>query len=232
MAGKVDKHLVYHQLMDSLEQDACPICSLINKNNDRFTDIFFFESVNDIKLRNSIMISRGFCNYHAWKLHKTGDPLGHAIIYKELIEHDIGIIDEYLEKTDDRRYTAGLCKDLNKDLDSKDKCPACLLAYESEKTYIPALCEYLKNDVVFKDKFRESGFLCRPHLLKVLGIVKDESCLRELLAIHKGKLRSLAHDLSEIQRKSDYRFSHEPMTNDEKAAWTKAVKKHAGEPGV
>lgn len=68
------RDFIYHELKDNLEQDLYPICTLINKNIDRFIEGLLYESVNDIKIREDIKKSKGYCNYHAWKLESFGEP--------------------------------------------------------------------------------------------------------------------------------------------------------------
>jgi hypothetical protein len=52
------------------------------------------------------------------------------------------------------------------------------------------------------------------------------------MKVQLNKIRELSHHLSEIKRKSDYRFSSEESSKDEKTAWIKAVKQWVGEPGI
>ena len=53
-----------------------------------------------------------------------------------------------------------------------------------------------------------------------------------LLSAQIEKLKKLSFDLGEIQRKNDYRFALEQLTDDEKSAWTRVVKHQVGEPGM
>lgn len=41
----MDKHILYFELLDSLEFDECPICHLINRRIDKFIDGFSYENV-------------------------------------------------------------------------------------------------------------------------------------------------------------------------------------------
>lgn len=54
----------------------------------------------------------------------------------------------------------------------------------------------------------------------------------EVLEKQKSTLTKLSKDLSEIKRKSDYRYSSETLTDEEKVAWIKAVKLMTGEAGI
>lgn len=95
----MDKHILYFELLDSLELDECPICHLINKRIDKFIDGFLYESVNEPKIREDIENAKGHCNYYAWKLQSAGDPLAHSIIYGVLVHTAIKSFEEFLKDT-------------------------------------------------------------------------------------------------------------------------------------
>ncbi|MDI3312595.1 MAG: DUF6062 family protein [Thermoanaerobacterium sp.] len=234
--------MVYYELKDSLKDDACPICVLINKNVDNFIDALLYESVNDIKIREDIKNSKGYCNYHAWKLQSFGDPLAHAIIYSDLIVPLIHEIDVFLraakcyeniqnffrmKKESNRRL-----RRLKGYLDSENGCPICTMVRDWGKQYILSFVEYVGRDKDFREKFKIGGFLCVPHMFKLLDYCGDTSIVREIMSVQLDKFKMLLNLLNEIKRKSDYRFVDEPKSNEERIAWIKAVEKCVGEPGI
>ena len=238
----MDKHFIYHRLMDSMDYDMCPICTLINKNIDRFIDSLLYENVNDYKIREDIKKSKGYCNFHAWRLQKAGDPLAHAIIYGEHIDSEIILIDRYIKSIDTIAFKAKKIitgkkdkihvRKLKEGFFSKDKCPFCKIADECEKTYISAFYEYMEHDNEFFDKFKQYGFLCNVHLVRLLDLPNSEGFIKEILEIQLYNLKRLSKNLDEIKRKSDYRFSHESKPEDEKIAWITAVRHWVGEQGM
>jgi hypothetical protein len=237
----LDKHILYFELLDGLELDECPICHLINKRIDQFIDGFLYESVNDPKIREDIDNAKGYCNYHAWKLQSAGDPLAHSIIYGDLVRNAIKSFQEFLMDTDsianERKSLFNKGKDskvvrLRGSFFSEKDCPICEMVAESENEYVLSLGDYMESDAEFQRKFQENGFLCVPHLIKLLENYEGLYTIREIIKVQVKKMAGLLNNLNEIKRKSDYRYAAEPMSDEEKTAWIKAVKKYVGEPGI
>jgi len=234
--------MVYYELKDSLKDDACPICALINRNVDNFIDALLYESVNDIKIREDIKNSKGYCNYHAWKLQSFGDPLAHAIIYSDLIVSLIHEIDVFLRATKRcenienffglKKENIKMLKRLKDYLASDNGCPICSMVRDWEKEYILSFVEYVGRDKGFREKFKAGGFLCVPHMFKLLEYCRDKSTVKEIMVVQLDKYKKLLNLLNEIKRKSDYRFVNEPKSDEEKVAWIRAVEKWVGEPGI
>lgn len=236
------RDFIYHELKDNLEQDLCPICTLINKNIDRFIEGLLYESVNDVEIRKDIKKSKGYCNYHGWKIESFGDPLAHSIIYGDLMESLGDSIENFLKDINSINYEKKLFSNktkennklekFRKNLNTKDNCPICKMVFDSEKLYILSFAEYIREDNEFKAQFEESGFLCIPHIIKLLEFYSDINTMKKIMEVQLSKIKKLSHHLSEIKRKSDYRFSNEDSSSEEKTAWIKAIKQWVGEPGI
>ena len=238
----MDKHILYFELLDILELDECPICHLINKRTDQFIDGFLYESVNDLKIREDIKNAKGYCNYHAWKLQSAGDPLAHSIIYGDLVHAAIKSFEEFLKDTHsianeqkslfNKGKVNNKAAKFRKSFLSKKDCPICKMVVENEKEYIVSFAGYMESDIQFQRKFKEHGFLCIPHTIRLLENYGGISTIREVIKIQVKKMARLSENLNEIKRKSDYRYAAEPLTSEEKTAWIKAVKQWVGEPGI
>ncbi|NSW90630.1 MAG: hypothetical protein HPY74_08145 [Firmicutes bacterium] len=236
----MDRHFVYHELLDCMESDGCPICMLINKNIDRFIDGLLYESVNDIKIRDNINKAKGFCNYHAWRLQQEGDPLAHSIIYGDLVNTAIKEIESFLKETEglEKAYlkfsnrSNHMLKQLKHSLNGEAECPLCKMVEESEKVYITSMTEYIFADKEFNIKFQKNSFMCVPHMLKMLEYCSSLSSIKTVLKIQLERFKEMSGYLSEIKRKSDYRFFNEPHSSEEKKAWITAVKLWVGEKGT
>jgi len=85
-------------------------------------------------------------------------------------------------------------------------------------------------DDEFKERYSESGMLCMPHLELIKNSKKQNTniIIKETIK----KYQSLRNDLSEIQRKNDYRFSHEPWTEKQRSAWKRSVEIINGNRGI
>ncbi len=203
----MSRDMVWHELFDRMQNNRCPICDLIYNRIQRNMDGFLYESVNDVSIRKKICNSNGFCNYHAYMLMEMGDPLAHALIYSDLLKKAIDNMSRKLSKQSSLYQ-------------SHSDCLFCKHVNESEDTYIIAFADAFA-DAEFKEKYISEGMLCIPHLEIIKNLKKRE--VEKIVAITLEKYSRLIDDLSEIIRKNDYRFSSEGWTEQERAAWKKAV---------
>lgn len=202
-----NRNMVWHELYNRMKDDKCPICELIHSRVERSMGAFLYEGVNDTALRSKICSSNGFCNYHAYMLMEMGDPLAHALIYNDLLDRAIHSIGTPSPK---QSNSPSIQQD----------CLYCQLARENEGIYIGAFVKAFRDDE-FADQYTSGGLLCVPHL-ELIKKTKNPK-FAKIQEITLKKYKALISHLSEIKRKSDYRYSHEPWTEQEKEAWKKAV---------
>ena len=222
----MDKHLSYFNLLDALGEEGCPICSLLKKTSDKFRADFLYEQVNDPKVRQEVRASLGFCNACSWEFRNSGDAFGISIIYQDLL----GLVSENIKKISEAGHSAA--KTLNlflKEIQEKlkrDNCLVCKARLEAEKRYVST---FLKNfsEPEFYSAFKNSFGLCLPHLIAVIRDCRNEDMRNKILAIEQRKIDSLVQELSEFQRKHDYRFSEENF-GSEKDSWVRAIEKMVG----
>lgn len=213
----------YYSLLDAIKGKGCPICFLVIKSTHKLMDDFLYEGVNDSGLRKEISESYGFCNRHAWQLQKLGDGFGISIVYEDLAK----LINAELSKKDD---PARLIKDLNKCRKLKNKCLFCKYEKDIEGRYVS---EFGKNyeEAELKHTYKNSFGFCIPHLLVVINKFKNMKAVEEITAIESEKLLGLIAELSEFQRKHDYRFSIEGF-GTEGDSWLRAIEKLEGKEGI
>ncbi|PMQ01688.1 MAG: hypothetical protein CBR30_04575 [Dictyoglomus sp. NZ13-RE01] len=139
------KSFVYIDWEEALYWDGCPLCFLINKNIWRAEENFLYELVNDVKIREKVRESGGFCSEHMLQLLNFKDTLGVAIVIEDVIKNNV------IPSLKNRR----LPEDVN--------CMFCEKEKELLETYLSVLPEVLKEDKnisIFKK--RDFGF-CYPH---------------------------------------------------------------------
>lgn len=208
----MSKDMVFYKLFDTMTDDNCPICTLINKKVCQALDSFLYESVNDTSIRKKISQSHGLCNYHSTMLKNMGDPLAHALLYEDLIQdvlHDMSIIK----------------KSALKNFMKHDDCPFCSIAQTCEETYSQAFYSAMSQEE-FSSQYKQHGMLCVVHLSTVLSA--GEKCSSEkntnlILELTKAKYTQLTEYLKEIKIKNDYRFIGEEWSPGAKEAWKRAV---------
>ncbi len=238
----VDKHIIYHALLEKLNQEVCPICKLIEKNVSSFIDGFLYEGVNGTKLRESIKSSKGFCHFHAWKLQMAGDPLAHAIIYEELLKMEQDVLERFKKQAGYKELyhkllflrKGGVTKlgSLKEWFSNKNVCPICKIVVDDENNYLFALQEYVAHDDEFRQRYRAKGFLCRPHFYKAIERFEDQESVNVILDTQLERIKKLMFFLEETKRKSDYRFADEPKSEEERVAWIHTVGLWVGDKDV
>lgn len=207
MERKLYKTKKYDDFMGLFSQGDCPICLMRKNWLEEFIDAFLYEGVNDRKMRKRIKENGGICPRHAHAMMEQGDPLAHAIIYSDLIE-------DYL-----------------KDLDGKKKagCLVCDLERQSDEVILKSFLDFFQNSLEFSERFSQTGAcICRPHLKQLKCMTRNKVLIQDLYRIQTQNLERTRQCLEEIKRKTDYRFSREALTEEEKTAWQRAVKLMVG----
>jgi hypothetical protein len=219
------KHTTYFNLLDALKE-GCPICFLVKKATHKSMDDFLYESVNDPGLRQEIKASQGFCNRHAWQLHKFGDGFGQAIVYSDLMN----MILKKIEGIDESISLKELLKRISPGTTAKQICMFCRQEKDAEERYISEFWEHF-NDPEFSVTYKNSFGLCLPHIIFALKKCRNKKLSKELIEIEMPKLSGLIEELKEFERKHDYRFSKEKF-GKEGDSWIRAIQKMTGKEGV
>lgn len=196
----MEKNFAYIHLREEMKNRKCPICALIEKNTDQSIKTYLYECVMDPKLHERIVKMRGFCASHSRRFTENGDPLAHAIIYKDILHK----AKKDISRRDFAEYT------------EHSECIFCKEERDNEKFYVSGFADAYE-DADFRKQYQDEGLLCIHHLGKIY-----EAAPKIYPEIEKDTLRKYEHlmdNLEEIQRKSDYRFTDEPWTDEEKVAW-------------
>jgi len=222
----VDKHTPYFSFLDALKEQGCPVCYLVKKATHKFMDDFLYESVNDPGLRQEIKASQGFCNRHAWQLHKFGDGFGQAIVYGDLIN----IILKKLEDINENTSLQEVLKKISPGRGTRKICMFCRQEKDAEERYISVFRESF-DDPEFSVAYKNSFGLCLPHIVFALKKCRNKNLVKGLIEIDAPKLSGLIGELKEFLRKHDYRFSNEKF-GKEGDSWIRAIEKFIGKEGI
>jgi hypothetical protein len=213
---KPAKWLEFIHLLDAFDAEGCPICALVEKACYRHLDNLFYESVNDVGVREQLYRSQGFCNRHAHlALRIPHTDSGIAIIYADLLR---SVIERAAERPGRRRPL--------KLLPATERCPICETADFNERLFLGELLRRF-DDEELQSKYRPSFGLCLPHLQRALDEFAGHAQLPALLAAECEKLAALRAELQEFNRKRDYRFASEPK-GPEQTAWRRVIEKFTG----
>jgi len=232
---------VYNDLLEACKQPGCPVCRLVNQAVERYLGNLFYENVNDGDLRAQLRSSLGFCHEHAWLALKPGigDALGVAIIYHDVLTNILRNFPETEPASQDQGWLSSLLgqmprqlsdqvKEITNAMTPNEPCPACQKRDQASELYLSELFKGLKNEQMLA-ALRDSDGLCLPHLHQAFKEhAQDGEAISALFAISQKKLAELDKELTEIIRKSDYRFRDEGF-GEEGDAWRRAVQVSVGE---
>lgn len=220
------KHLSYHALVEALDGDGCPFCTLVTGALERYFRTLLYAQVNDIDLRATLRATQGFCAVHGEMLRQARGALGSAIIHRDIVNTLVRALEEERPPANtSRNWLRGLVdpgrrtEDLA--LGKAKPCPACRRVREREQHYADTL---LLNwdDERLHHKFHDSAGLCLSHLRLTLARTRDPVQFEALRAAHLDIWRDLIGELDEFIRKNDYRFAGEGI-GAEGTSWSRAI---------
>jgi len=227
-----------YDLIQACKQTSCPVCRVEQNAVERYLDNLFYESVNDIQLREKLRGSMGFCREHAWLAvdKRLGSALGFAIIYHDVINNTLRQLESDTTPSTSKRWTnllqqipeqvSAMIQKTIYALTPHKHCIVCLQRDKTLHTIASSLAESLSEPEV-KSALQSSDGLCLPHLKKTFEFVRDMETSNLLLSLHRKKLESLSSELAEFIRKNDYRFKDEGF-GAEGDSWKRAVEKVIG----
>ncbi|UCC52122.1 MAG: hypothetical protein JSV68_23965 [Anaerolineaceae bacterium] len=234
----------YFEILDACKEPDCPVCTLGHVSANRHLTSLIFDGVNDVRLRNTLRKSLGYCHEHAWLLPDAGESatLGIAIIHRDLLntirrrldESDFGkssrrdklksVVAEAI-RLDDATIPMGSTKYLP----TKAQCPACERRDEAENLALKSLIDALEDqDEQMAEALKMSDGLCLSHLRQTLESMRSHQAFDKLVKITQDQLSALILELDEFIRKSDHRFRHEKISDSERESWRRALQRVVG----
>jgi len=222
-----------YDLIQACRQPGCPVCRVEQSVVERYLDNLFYESVNDIQLRERLRASMGFCREHAWLAvdKRLGSALGFAIIYHDVINNTLRQLESDVTPPITKHWSAllkqipeqasGTVQRVIYALTPQKHCVVCHQRDKALHIIISSLVESL-NEPEMTSALQSSDRLCMPHLKKAFESVRDLEACNLLLLIHREKLENLRSELAEFIRKNDYRFKNEGF-GAEGDSWRRAI---------
>jgi hypothetical protein len=183
----------WHQLRVARERDAgCSLCGLERYQARRYLEGIASDGVNDPPLRDRLVRQGGYCVRHSREFVALSLLLPSAILLEDVVGYRL------------RHARQG--KRAN-----KLHCAACEVEHKV-RTAIAKSVRRHRHEAVLHELLL-AGTLCLPHLELVCPEL-PEPVRQKLIDAHQG----LLHDLAEVIRKHDYRFTHEPISAAESAS--------------
>ncbi len=218
------------EVREAVREGGCLVCSLTLRSVARLLRSVAYEQVNDLSLRAQLRKRGGFCTAHAHQwLREAHSVLGTALIYKDVLQAALREMDSPGANGQRGRLLRGLLGAGSADADGPP-CPACQTQTEAEARYLEALLALLAADAACVADFEASNGLCRRHTLAALR--SGRSGAEHLLLRARQIVSELIEQLDEVIRKEDYRFRHEPRSEAERTAPSRAIIWAAGMDGL
>ncbi len=225
-----------YDLLDAFKEDGCPICRIGLHSVAHYIESINYDSVGDQGIRAQLRKSLGYCNLHAYQWLRAAFVLGTANIYREVVRV---IRDDLQARTHHAHALGDRVLSLFGDHDDEGpdnlilptaSCPICEVLAETEHRLVKTLIHGLA-DAGFRDAYNASLGLCIPHLRLALPAATTQVAYETVKSHALRTEETLIAQLSEIIRKNDYRYMHEP-SGEEKGAAARAVAHVAGADGV
>jgi len=247
MTGTRMKGIGWVYIREALEKaETCFLCHLENRFEQRYVDNYLDELVMNAGAREKIIESRGFCNYHFYKMlasstnPASSDGLGMALILKSVTEQlfedvtadlRIGVESPQRSSFDLRgRFRSTSAPSFLRAVSNQENCPACDHVSEIMRIYITEFVQELKEDNEIKELFNKSRGLCIPHYVMTLHITsrlhskKFPHTTKTIIDKQLQVLEEMQNDLSVYIERQDYRFSDKERAGTEKAVGESLVK--------
>ncbi|MFQ5596301.1 MAG: DUF6062 family protein [Anaerolineae bacterium] len=243
------------QIKLACREAGCPLCRLRRDSERRYLFGFLWENVNDGSIRKHLVQALGFCPDHAWQLQEIeqtrwSDGLGTAIVYEDLTNRALKALQTYRDTLADRRlplrerlrgWVGGLVDDRGParhdrasaqgpaDLVPRATCRACDIGDDADRRYVAWLVRDCVESADLHQAYQDSDGLCLPHLRQALAEEGDPEAARFLVDVAIEHAGNLVEDLSEYIRKHIHEYRREPMSDNERESWIRAVAWFAGE---
>jgi hypothetical protein len=232
----------YFDILEILPRERCPACDLTRQKAMHYIDHALYGLVTDPTAQNLFADTGGYCRRHGEMLLKIpwGSALGVAILYNRLVEDAVQALKSGAGKKGgglslgflSLRRKPSLAKDGNPD------CLACDVERDTEQAVLHTLVESLRaEDGRMLAAVEGSEGFCLYHLDLALQTNSDDKVDVILRRHGLRKAEHLLAELKEFIRKSDYRFTKEPMGAEgdswsRAVAWVTGVSLGGGEPGL
>ena len=223
--------IAYLKIKRALESDSeCFLCVLEEEIERKFIDTYLYELVMDVSSREKIIETRGFCNYHFYKMlvaaSRPESPDGHgmALILEDITER---LIQDIRNR-----------KNVYKMLANENKCPLCFHLYDFMEIYIESVVKLLSSKhEEFSTLFKESKGVCIPHFVALIQVAEENArekcpCVIEIMTdVEEKNLLKVNAELAEFIRRQSYEFS-EKDRDAVKDVVSRSVRKITGRHGT
>lgn len=215
-------------------EEECFLCRLEEEIESKYVNDYLSELVMDSAARQKIIESKGFCNYHFYKLltaaskPASSDGHGIALINKSIIE---ALLRDFHKQ---KVLQVSSC---DKMLATENSCPICVYIAQFSERYANKILELIssENEEILNNLKKSRGF-CIPHFVMLIHKTavlpfQNQKIVNTLTELEEKNLRSLHSELAEYIRRQSYEFSEKDRAAIASIV-TRSVKKISGRLGI
>ncbi|MGA2464334.1 MAG: DUF6062 family protein [Thermodesulfobacteriota bacterium] len=196
-------------LREALRYRGCLICYVLDKDESDFMAELQYRTIKEEKVRQDVVSSKGYCNFHFHQMARMASPVGNAFLTKELIETEIKGLE-----------TGSLTREVD--------CAVCQYIAEREDFYLEEFKTLLKEKS-FQKEYEGSDGLCSLHFRNILNSMYEKELCQFLLTTQVMHLKLLGMELETFISK--VRSTSRDM-GVEKNSWWIAIEKWVGKKGL
>jgi len=200
-----------HSLKKALEYRGCPICQMLDKDEYDFMCRFQYQTIKEDKVRQDLISSNGYCNFHFYEMARLTSPMANAIVAKDLLDREI------------REMEEGLLPSVG-----RNDCPVCRYVRQREDCCLQEF-QSLLPEKSFQEEYERTDGLCRIHLKRILSLLEGNELGQFLLRTQVEQLKQLRLELEESLGQGGTTLQERSRG---KKAWWIAIKKRAGKKGL
>lgn len=196
-------------MREALRYRGCLICYVLDKDESDFMAELQYRTIKEEKVRQDVVSSKGYCNFHFHQMARMASPVGNAFLTKELIETEIKGLE-----------TGSLTREVD--------CAVCQYIAEREDFYLEEFKTLLKEKS-FQKEYEGSDGLCSLHFRNILNSMYEKELCQFLLTTQVMHLKLLGMELETFISK--VRSTSRDM-GVEKNSWWIAIEKWVGKKGL
>ena len=198
-------------LKAGFEYRGCILCYVLDKDETDFMVRLQYRIAKEEKVRQELVTSNGFCNFHFYQMTRLTSPKVIAFLTKDLIRGEIKKIEN---------GSFGSMEEVD--------CAVCGYVREREDYYLKEF-KALLPEKSFQKEYEITDGLCRIHLMRVMDSLNENDLRQFLLTTQTIHLKLLRVELETFISKVGSTFRN---MGEEKNSWFIAAQNWAGKMGL
>lgn len=195
-------------LWDSVEKhpDGCPLCTLMEKAEDRHVSYYLGSSVMEPSVRVRVN-DEGFCPDHFRSLHQAAKPQPLALIMHTIIQQTISDLDQDLERLSRVPERAGrterdtISRIVERISGLGDSCLICADMRSTLARYTYTFVHLIVHDDDYRRAYENSAGVCLEHAAEVFRMASQEFSAGERSILCGAVADKLRLDLDSTEKR-------------------------------